>query len=105
MILGFVAACGALAVVSFVHVSDASRWAIVAAGVVGALLSVGWQLRRRAQGTLYSTERPTVKESSKSVRLWGPIGAEEDAYFTIDATGYALADGGFNACLVFKRMS
>ena len=31
--------------------------------------------------------------------MWGPIGAEEDAYFTIDPTGYALADGGFNATL------
>jgi CubicO group peptidase (beta-lactamase class C family) len=34
-----------------------------------------------------------------SRHLWAPIGAEEDAYFTIDRTGYALADGGFNATL------
>ena len=34
-----------------------------------------------------------------SQELWSQIGAEEDAYFTVDPTGYALADGGFNACL------
>lgn len=34
-----------------------------------------------------------------STELWQPMGAEEDAYFTIDSTGYALADGGFNATL------
>lgn len=31
--------------------------------------------------------------------LWTPMGAEEHACFTVDAAGYALADGGFNACL------
>jgi CubicO group peptidase (beta-lactamase class C family) len=31
--------------------------------------------------------------------LWGPMGAEEDAYITVDNAGYALADGGFNASL------
>ncbi|WP_448955675.1 serine hydrolase domain-containing protein [Labrys neptuniae] len=31
--------------------------------------------------------------------LWGPMGAEEDAYFTVDPAGYGLADGGFNATL------
>jgi CubicO group peptidase (beta-lactamase class C family) len=31
--------------------------------------------------------------------LWQPLGAEQDAYFTVDAEGYALADGGFNATL------
>jgi CubicO group peptidase (beta-lactamase class C family) len=31
--------------------------------------------------------------------IWGPMGAEENASFTVDAAGYALADGGFNACL------
>jgi CubicO group peptidase (beta-lactamase class C family) len=31
--------------------------------------------------------------------LWGPMGAEEDAYITVDNSGYALADGGFNASL------
>ncbi len=34
-----------------------------------------------------------------SERLWGPIGAEQDAYFTLDSAGYALSCGGFNACL------
>lgn len=31
--------------------------------------------------------------------LWSPMGAEEDAYFTVDRAGYALGDGGFNATL------
>ena len=31
--------------------------------------------------------------------LWAPMGAEEDACFTVDAAGYALGDGGFNATL------
>lgn len=31
--------------------------------------------------------------------LWAPMGAEENANFTVDPAGYALADGGFNACL------
>ncbi|MBC2887163.1 serine hydrolase [Ochrobactrum sp. CM-21-5] len=34
-----------------------------------------------------------------SRELWVPMGAEEDAYFTVDPAGYALADGGFNATL------
>lgn len=34
-----------------------------------------------------------------SRELWAPMGAEEDAYFTVDPAGYALADGGFNATL------
>jgi CubicO group peptidase (beta-lactamase class C family) len=34
-----------------------------------------------------------------SRELWAPLGAEEDAYFTVDPSGYALADGGFNATL------
>ncbi|MEI2806165.1 MULTISPECIES: serine hydrolase domain-containing protein [Paracoccaceae] len=34
-----------------------------------------------------------------SQELWAPMGAEEDAYVTIDRGGYALADGGFNATL------
>jgi len=34
-----------------------------------------------------------------SRELWAPLGAEEDAYFTVDPAGYALADGGFNATL------
>ncbi len=34
-----------------------------------------------------------------SDEIWGPMGAEENACFTVDAAGYALADGGFNATL------
>ncbi len=34
-----------------------------------------------------------------SLELWAPMGAEQDAYFTVDPAGYALADGGFNATL------
>ncbi len=34
-----------------------------------------------------------------STRIWQKIGAERDAYFTVDAAGTALADGGFNATL------
>lgn len=34
-----------------------------------------------------------------SSELWVPMGAEEDAYMTVDHAGYALADGGFNATL------
>lgn len=34
-----------------------------------------------------------------SRELWAPMGAEQDACFTVDRSGYALADGGFNASL------
>ena len=34
-----------------------------------------------------------------SDEIWQPMGAEESASFTVDAAGYALADGGFNATL------
>ena len=34
-----------------------------------------------------------------SRELWAPMGAEEDACFTVDPAGYALGDGGFNATL------
>lgn len=34
-----------------------------------------------------------------SEEIWQPMGAEESACFTVDAAGYALADGGFNATL------
>jgi CubicO group peptidase (beta-lactamase class C family) len=34
-----------------------------------------------------------------SRELWQPMGAEADARFTVDAAGYALADGGLNATL------
>ena len=46
-------------------------------------------------------ERVTGRPLSELVssELWAPMGAEEDAYFTLDPAGYALADGGFNAVL------
>lgn len=34
-----------------------------------------------------------------SRKLWQPMGAEEDAYFTVDPAGFACACGGFNATL------
>ena len=34
-----------------------------------------------------------------SEEIWQKMGAEESASFTVDAAGYALADGGFNATL------
>ncbi len=34
-----------------------------------------------------------------SDRIWSRLGAEHDAFFTVDAAGTALADGGFNATL------
>ncbi len=46
-------------------------------------------------------ERVTQTKLSQliSAELWQPLGAEESACFTVDAAGYALADGGFNATL------
>ena len=46
-------------------------------------------------------ERATGKRLAQLVseELWQKIGAEENAYFTVDSAGYALADGGFNATL------
>ena len=34
-----------------------------------------------------------------SDRIWSRIGTEESANFTVDPSGYAVADGGFNAAL------
>ena len=34
-----------------------------------------------------------------SRHVWAPMGAEDDACFTVDPSGYAAADGGFNATL------
>lgn len=34
-----------------------------------------------------------------STRLWAPMGAERDGFFTVDPAGFPLADGGFNATL------
>ena len=46
-------------------------------------------------------ERATSKRLAQLVseELWQPMGAGHDAYFTVDRGGYALADGGLNACL------
>jgi len=46
-------------------------------------------------------ERATGKRLAEllSAELWAPMGAEEDAYITVDHAGFALADGGFNATL------
>lgn len=34
-----------------------------------------------------------------SERIWQPMGAEEDAYFTVDSRGMEYCGGGLNACL------
>lgn len=49
----------------------------------------------------FALERATGKRLPQLVseELWQKIGAEESACFTLDPAGYALADGGFNACL------
>jgi CubicO group peptidase (beta-lactamase class C family) len=46
-------------------------------------------------------ERATGKRIAQliSEELWQPMGAEQDACFTVDRGGYALAEGGLNACL------
>jgi len=46
-------------------------------------------------------ERTTGKRLAQLVEeeLWQPMGAEQDANFTVDRGGYALAEGGLNACL------
>jgi len=46
-------------------------------------------------------ERVTGKSLSEIVseEIWQKIGAEHDACFTVDSTGFALGDGGFNASL------
>jgi CubicO group peptidase (beta-lactamase class C family) len=49
----------------------------------------------------FCMERVTGKRLARLVsdELWRKMGAEESASFTVDSAGYALADGGFNACL------
>lgn len=49
----------------------------------------------------FCMERVTGKRLSQLVseEIWQKIGAEESGCFTVDPAGYALADGGFNACL------
>jgi CubicO group peptidase (beta-lactamase class C family) len=49
----------------------------------------------------FAMERATGKRLAQLVseELWQKMGAERNACFTVDPAGYALADGGFNACL------
>lgn len=49
----------------------------------------------------HAMERVTGQRLPEIVsdRLWKPLGAESEAYFTVDPSGYALACGGFNAGL------
>jgi CubicO group peptidase (beta-lactamase class C family) len=49
----------------------------------------------------FCLERVTGKRLAQllSEELWQKLGVEESACFTVDPAGYALADGGFNACL------
>ncbi|MGO4440384.1 serine hydrolase domain-containing protein [Rhizobium sp. RAF56] len=49
----------------------------------------------------FALQRASGRTLSELVshELWAPMGAEEDAYFTVDPAGYALGDGGFNATL------
>jgi len=49
----------------------------------------------------FAMERASGKRLADLVsdELWSRIGAETDACFTVDSSGYALADGGFNASL------
>ncbi len=49
----------------------------------------------------FCMERVTGKRLPQIVsdEIWQPMGAEESACFTVDAAGYAMADGGFNATL------
>jgi len=49
----------------------------------------------------FAMERVTGKRLPQLIsdEIWQKIGVEESANLTVDAAGYALADGGFNACL------
>jgi CubicO group peptidase (beta-lactamase class C family) len=49
----------------------------------------------------FAMQRATARALPELVsrELWQKIGAEADACFTVDPSGYALADGGFNATL------
>ena len=51
---------------------------------------VAWVIERAADAPLAQL---------LSDRIWTRIGAERDAFFTVDGAGTALADGGFNATL------
>lgn len=49
----------------------------------------------------FAMERATGRRLAQLVseEIWQKMGAEESACFTVDPAGYALAEGGFNACL------
>jgi CubicO group peptidase (beta-lactamase class C family) len=49
----------------------------------------------------FCMERVTQKPLAQifSEELWQKMGAAQNASFTIDPAGFAIADGGFNACL------
>jgi CubicO group peptidase (beta-lactamase class C family) len=49
----------------------------------------------------FCMERVTKKPLAQifSEELWQKMGAAENASFTMDPAGFAIADGGFNACL------
>lgn len=49
----------------------------------------------------FALQRATATPLAELVsrELWVPMGAEQDACFTVDPAGYALGDGGFNASL------
>lgn len=51
---------------------------------------VAWAIERAAAAPLAQV---------LSERIWSKLGAERDAFFTVDGAGTALADGGFNATL------
>lgn len=49
----------------------------------------------------WAVERVTGMSLAEALseRIWSRLGAERDAFFTVDGAGTALADGGFNATL------
>jgi CubicO group peptidase (beta-lactamase class C family) len=49
----------------------------------------------------FALERATGKRLAQllSEELWQKLGMEQHASMTVDSTGFALADGGLNACL------
>ncbi len=49
----------------------------------------------------WAAERATGQPLAQMIseRIWSRIGAERDAFFTVDTAGTALADGGFNATM------
>lgn len=88
--------------------SDPAQWP-------GTMLELMLSLRtaERAHGAAFSyrsietdvlalaMERASGKALAQlmSQELWQKAGMEQDGCFTVDASGFALADGGLNACL------